>query len=430
VSVSDLAVRCEGLGKQYRLGERESYQALRDTISRVVSAPLRLFRPREAARRAGATIWALRDFSVEIRQGEIVGIMGRNGAGKSTLLKILSRITAPTEGRARIQGRLGSLLEVGTGFHPELTGRDNVYLNGVILGMRKAQIDARFDEIVDFAGVAPFIDTPVKRYSSGMQLRLAFAVAAHIDTDVLVVDEVLAVGDGEFQRRCIGKMEDISKTGRTVLFVSHNMTSLGTLCRRGILLDAGRKTFEGPIGDVINRYMTSVRAHAEGATWSVPETAPGDATVRLKQVRVVGKDGPASTVAMTEDFRVEVVYWNLQANARRVVSVHITNALGVTILTSANLPSASVVPDPWFARPYPVGTFATSCTIPGGLLNDGPHTISVFVNGSALATDNVIVARDVLAFDVQDTGEMRDEYSGPWLGAIRPRLAWDTTQLE
>src|SRR5687767_3921935 len=250
--MSDIAIKCEGLSKQYRIGERESYKALRDVIADAASAPFR--RMRSAFDRSGSdndsngrpsavdgrSFWALNDVSFDVKRGEVVGIIGRNGAGKSTLLKILSRITKPTRGHATIHGRVGSLLEVGTGFHPELTGRENIYLNAAILGMRKAEIERKFDEIVAFAEVEKFIDTPVKRYSSGMYVRLAFAVAAHLEPEILLIDEVLAVGDAQFQKKCLGKMGDVASQGRTVLFVSHQMNQIRRLSDHGIWLDSGR----------------------------------------------------------------------------------------------------------------------------------------------------------------------------------------------
>lgn len=257
--MTDIAIRCEGLSKKYRIGERESYKALRDTLAEVVTAPFRRIRSINSERsmltKERAMFWALRELSFEIKRGEIVGVIGRNGAGKSTLLKILSRITAPTEGEVEIRGRVGSLLEVGTGFHPELTGRENVFLNGAILGMRKAEISRRFDEIVAFAEIEKFIDTPVKRYSSGMYVRLAFAVAAHLEPEILIVDEVLAVGDAQFQKKCLGKMEDVAKHGRTVLFVSHNMQAINTLTNRGLVLSKGRCIADGQTDKVIAEYL-------------------------------------------------------------------------------------------------------------------------------------------------------------------------------
>jgi lipopolysaccharide transport system ATP-binding protein len=255
-------IRSEGLGKRYKLGQRERYGALRDSLAQAFTAPHRWLRPTGESNATGATIWALKDVSFEIQQGELVGIIGRNGSGKSTLLKILSRITEPTEGRVVVTGRVGSLLEVGTGFHPELTGRENVFVNGAILGMKRAEISRKFDEIVAFSEVGTFIDTPVKHYSSGMQMRLAFAVAAHLEPTILLVDEVLAVGDIAFQKKCIGKMGDVAREGRTVLFVSHDLTSVQVLCQRAIRLAHGQVQGIGSVNDEINAYLAESRAFA------------------------------------------------------------------------------------------------------------------------------------------------------------------------
>ena len=275
--MSDVAIKVENLSKLYKIGTRqERYKTLRDTITDAFTTPLRKLKQRAKTREPKVDssvnsklhapssllpsndgfIWALKDVSFEVKHGEVVGIIGRNGAGKSTLLKILSRITEPTEGRAEIHGRVGSLLEVGTGFHPELTGRENIYLNGAILGMKQAEIDRKFDEIVAFAEIEKFIDTPVKHYSSGMYVRLAFAVAAHLEPEILMVDEVLAVGERQFQKKCLGKMGDVAKEGRTVLFVSHNMTAISGLCGRVLLLEQGEIDFEGDVYNGIGRYMS------------------------------------------------------------------------------------------------------------------------------------------------------------------------------
>jgi lipopolysaccharide transport system ATP-binding protein len=258
--MSDIAIRVENLGKRYAIGKRERYKTLRDTLTDALAAPFRRFRNRSSASGNGAPdhIWALKEISFEIPRGEVMGVIGRNGAGKSTLLKVLSRITEPTEGLAEIHGRVGSLLEVGTGFHPELTGRENIYLNGAILGMRKAEIARKFDEIVAFAEIETFLDTPVKHYSSGMYMRLAFAVAAHLEPEILVVDEVLAVGDAQFQKKCLGKMEDVAAAGRTVMFVSHNIAAIEALCSSAVLLSGGRLVARGEAKAVIQRYMRSL----------------------------------------------------------------------------------------------------------------------------------------------------------------------------
>jgi lipopolysaccharide transport system ATP-binding protein len=274
--MSNVAIRVENLGKQYRIGGPQApYKTLRETLSGMAAAPVRRIRSIGRGRLSGGSdniFWALRDVSFEVQTGQVIGIIGRNGAGKSTLLKILSRITEPTEGYAELRGRVGTLLEVGTGFHPELTGRENIYLNGAILGMRRAEIERKFDEIVAFAEVERFVDTPVKHYSSGMYLRLAFAVAAHLDPEILVIDEVLAVGDAQFQKKCLGKMEDVARQGRTVLFVSHNMAAVRNLCSQAILLRDGRAELAGPTDDVIAHYLAS-DAFEAAATVELP---PGD----------------------------------------------------------------------------------------------------------------------------------------------------------
>jgi lipopolysaccharide transport system ATP-binding protein len=304
----DYAIRAEKLGKRYRIGERETYRALRDTLTGAVTAPLRRLRSsRQPA--TDNTIWALRDVSVEVAPGEVLGVIGHNGAGKSTLLKILSRITEPTEGRAEVRGRVGSLLEVGTGFHPELTGRENIFLNGAILGMQRAEIARRFDEMVAFAGVERFIDTPVKRYSSGMYLRLAFAVAAHLEPEILLVDEVLAVGDAAFQKKCLGRMSEVAREGRTVLFVSHNLPSVEKLCQRVIIVDGGRLVMQGDPVSCIAAYLSSHTEPTSGVDLAaVPRLDP-----RLQPVYthldMRAPDGtPVSSVGSGEPLEFHLAY--------------------------------------------------------------------------------------------------------------------------
>ena len=293
--MSDLAITCCGLSKRYRVGERESYRALRDVITNTAAASVRRLRSiipngngsQNGSAKGGDYFWALDDVSFEIKRGEVVAIIGRNGAGKSTLLKILSRITKPTNGSARIHGRVGSLLEVGTGFHPELTGRDNIFLNGAILGMRKREIERKFDEIVSFAEVETFIDTPVKRYSSGMYVRLAFAVAAHMETEILLVDEVLAVGDAAFQKKCIGKMGDVSRAGKTVLLVTHNLPMAQRLCSQGLLLNNGRLVFHGPSSICARRYGELLDENQ--TTKQISSSADGSLSIR--NVRILDEQG-------------------------------------------------------------------------------------------------------------------------------------------
>jgi len=306
--MSELAIRVEGLGKEYRLGgPRERYTTLRDRVNKLASAPFRALRGRGEHSEQNPWFWALKDVSFEVRPGEVVGIIGRNGAGKSTLLKILSRIAEPTEGEADVNGRVGSLLEVGTGFHPELTGRENVYLNGAILGMKRSDIARKFNEIVAFAEVEKFIDTPVKHYSSGMYMRLAFAVAAHLEPEILIVDEVLSVGDAAFQKKCLGKIGDVVHEGRTVLFVSHNMSAVGALCERVLLMRQGRLTFDGPSSAAIARYLQAATVAPSVDLSSVTNRQGPHAYGRLSALSLFDAAGePCDSFAMGEAMIVEL----------------------------------------------------------------------------------------------------------------------------
>ena len=297
--MSDLAIRCENLSKQYRIGSPERYRTLRDAISTTVLAPFR--RSRNNSPNGHGHIWALQDVCCEIKRGEVTGIIGLNGAGKSTLLRILSRITAPTRGVAEIYGRVGSLLEVGTGFHPELTGRENIYLNGAILGMQKSEIDRKFDEIVAFAEVEKFLDTPVKRYSSGMYVRLAFGVAAHLETEVLLVDEVLAVGDAQFQKKCFAKMQEIGTQGRTILFVSHNMSAVRSICEQALIIERGRVVAQGEIDETIDRYLSEINA-----SQAVDEAVETN-TFSVISVEVASVSGPVIKTFDTVQVKVRFV---------------------------------------------------------------------------------------------------------------------------
>ena len=428
--MSDIAIRAHELGKLYRLGQTTSRQAAGNTLSEALAAPFRgagsLFtRPRGRSDSGAADnmLWALRDTSFEIKRGEIVGIIGRNGAGKSTLLKLLSRITEPTEGYADIFGRVSSLLEVGTGFHPELTGRENIYLNGAILGMRRAEVRRKFDEIVDFAEVEKFIDTPVKRYSSGMYVRLAFAVAAHLEPDVLVMDEVLAVGDLRFQRKSLDKMHSIGQEGRTVLFVSHNMPAVTRLCERTILLDGGKVLADGPSHQIVSLYAGSGSGAMAVREWPDPANAPGDDVVRVCAVRVRTEDGQCTdAVDIRQAVGIEMEYEVLQPGNVLVPNYHLFNEEGVYVFVTQDL-------DPeWRGRPRPVGRFISTAWIPGNFLAEG----SLFV-GIAMTTFTPMVLhfsqRDVVAFQVIDSLEgdsARGEYASDMPGVIRPLLKWTT----
>lgn len=415
-----------GLSKRYRIGvPQKAYRTLRENLSGAFARPFRFLRgggvgsPPE-----GATMWALRDVSFEVGEGEIVGVIGRNGAGKSTLLKILSRITEPTEGEVRIRGRVGSLLEVGTGFHPELTGRENVYLNGAILGMRKREIDHKFDEIVGFAEIDRFIDTPVKHYSTGMHMRMAFSVAAHLEPQILIVDEVLAVGDAAFQKKCLGRMGDVVREGRTVLFVSHNMTALQSLCGRAILLDRGRVEEDGPVRQVISRYLREAGASALERVWPDTRTAPGNDKVRLLGARIRPEgEAPAGQVTVRTPFRLEFEFRNLEPGAFLNLSLHLVNEEGVTVFNTFPVGEAG-----WYGKPFPKGLFRSAVHVPGALLNAGMHRVLLLV----VRDQGIVIYRqdDVLVFDVRDDPERRGAWYGNWTGAVRPDLRWETERLE
>jgi len=385
--VPETSIRAEGLGKRFRIGTREPYRTLREALAHAVAAPFRRGGAGSAAEAPDApdSIWALRDVSFEVRRGEVVGIVGPNGAGKSTLLRILARITEPTRGRAEIRGRVGSLLEVGTGFHPELTGRENVYLNGAILGMRRAEIRARFDAIVDFAGVETFLDTPVKRYSSGMRVRLAFAVAAHLEPEILIVDEVLAVGDAAFQQRCLGKMSDVAGEGRTVLFVSHHMPSVSALCTRALLLDGGRVCADGPVERVIDAYLARVRGRAEAP---VAERADRAGTGRLRFTAVeVGGAEPGAAPRTGAPLRIAVRYRGKSPEPLRGVrlALLVTDGRGhrVCAFDTRFL-------DADFAELPPAGEIA--CTVPRLPLAAGRYELGLWAEARGEVADHVEAA--------------------------------------
>src|SRR6185369_6630804 len=326
------AIEVEHLAKRYQIGgHRElQYKTIRDTLASLVR--------RGETRSVRETIWALDDVTFSINAGEAIGIIGRNGAGKSTLLKVLSRITEPTRGHARLHGRVGSLLEVGTGFHPELTGRENIFLNGAILGMGKAEIARKLDEIVAFSEIAQFLDTPVKRYSSGMYVRLAFAVAAHLDADILIVDEVLAVGDASFQRKCLKKMEDIGQHGRTVLFVSHNLASITRLCSRAILLEKGHVERDGAAHEVVRFYLHSDLGTTAAREWPDPQAAPGNEVARLRAIRVRTHDGEVTEkIDIRKAVQLELEWDVLQPGHVLVPNLHFHNEEGLVIFITSDL---------------------------------------------------------------------------------------------
>ena len=423
-----VAISVEDVSKRFRLGTIGEHQRLTEAISSGLKS---LFaRGTQISGSASKEFWALQHISFEIEQGEVVGIIGHNGAGKSTLLKILSRIVTPTSGRVGVRGRIGSLLEVGTGFHPELTGRENIFLNGAILGMKRSEIRKRFDQIVEFAEVSQFLDTPVKRYSSGMTVRLGFSVAAHMEPDVLIIDEVLSVGDQAFQNRCMGKATELGNQGRAILVVSHNLAAISNICSRAMLLDHGTIVLDGEPKQAIERYMQGMRFDTGKVQWE-PDGAPASDQVRLRSVSVRNTSAQTSSnqVEIDQPILFEVDYEVLSDGAVNTVQIHLKDENGVFVLSSANAPSMSLAPDGSFGKPLGVGRYRAECVLPPNFLNDSRYVLSVFL-GPEIGKATV-QCDSVLAFSVLDTGAMRKEFLGSWYGpVIRPRLAWSTNPVE
>jgi lipopolysaccharide transport system ATP-binding protein len=424
-----LAIRAEGVGKEYRIGQAQlRHNTLRDRLASSAGQLSRRIRSLGVGRPERGTMedrfWALRDVSFELSRGETLGIIGHNGAGKSTLLKILSRITEPTTGEIALRGRVGSLLEVGTGFHTELTGRENIFLNGAILGMTRDDIVRKFDAIVAFAEIDRFIDTPVKHYSSGMYLRLGFSVAAHLEPEILIVDEVLAVGDAQFQKKCLGKMGEVASEGRTVILVSHNMTAVQSLCERALWLDRGLLVMDGAPAEVIPQYLAEAVNIAVDREWPDVAAAPGNDDVRLRAARVRTLDGsPAEAVTVRTPLELEFEYWNLRPGAHLNLSLHVYNQEGTLVFNTASITEPS-----WHARAFPEGLFCTSCVVPGDLLNDGVYRVELlFVKdqGSILFRHP-----EALVFPVNDERAPGVAWHGKWPGAVRPALVWKTRDLE
>jgi lipopolysaccharide transport system ATP-binding protein len=419
------AIEADGLSKRYRIGQMQAaYGTLRDSLVRTSARMTGREKPPERQE-----IWALRDVSFNVGEGEVLGIIGRNGAGKSTLLKILTRITAPTNGNAVIRGRVGSLLEVGTGFNPELTGRENVFLNGSILGMKRREIQRKLPEIVEFAGIDRFIDTPVKRYSSGMYVRLAFSVAAHLEPEIMLVDEVLAVGDAEFQQRCLGRMEDFSGTGRTVLFVSHNMQTINQLCDRVIWLDDGQVAEDGDPSRVVTHYLQST-SYATGAyiSWPDDETAPGDDLARLLAVRAINEDGNLSeTVDVREPVGIEMRYRILRPGPGVFTKIRVRDARGDVAFNAMDIEShANGSSEP--------GVYVATAWIPGNLLNEGKTIVDVAVCTMRSPKLHQRAARyEAVFWNVIDPGDgdsARGRFFGPLTGIVRPLLDWSVARVE
>lgn len=419
--MSDLAVHVEHLSKRYQLGATHAHTG---SLAGALAQGLRRLVGRRPAVPASApdSLWALRDVSFEIKKGEVFGVIGTNGSGKSTLLKILSRVTEPTAGRALINGRFCGLLEVGTGFHPELTGRDNVFMSGAILGMKREEIARKFDEIVAFAEVEQFIDTPVKHYSSGMYVRLGFSVLAHMDPDILIVDEVLAVGDVRFQKKCMGKMEDVGQHGRTVILVSHDMPAITRMCSRAILLNKGQVVEAGPAHEVVNHYLHA--GHIQPAVeWPDPAQAPGNDVVRLRAVRVKTEAGHVTDrFDIRKPIELEVDFEVIKAGHVFVPVFNLYNEEDVTVFIAHDR-------DPtWQRKPRPMGRYVSTARIPGNFLAEGVMTVA-----SLMMTEDPFRlhahAPRVIGFRVDDSGDgdsARGDFHGRWPGVVRPLLEWRT----
>ena len=412
--MSDIAIKIEGVGKKYTVG-KEKDSSLRGTLSGVL----------KSAAAKGEDFWALKDVSFDIKKGEVVGIIGRNGAGKSTLLKILSQITKPTSGRIEIDGRVASLLEVGTGFHPELTGRENIFLNGTILGMSRKEVKDKFEDIVKFSGVAKFIDTPVKHYSSGMYVRLAFAVAAYLEPEILIIDEVLAVGDASFQKKCLGKMGDIAKNGRTVIFVSHDMGAVASLCTRGILLDKGAVLFEGSVNEVIDKYMSNSKDEIESSEkYKLRNYSEWDEKIILHKICIISEKGtPITNFSIDEKVGILIDFEVLDdKNINPIPNIHISHGLGGKVVCSVN---------PFNNNSFSKkGLYSTVAWIPQNYFNNGYFNLGVAI--STLDPVKVHVADyHALSFEVIDNLESksRNGFAGKMDGYTRPIWEWENKNI-
>lgn len=414
--MTDIAIHVENLSKKYKLGAMyERQDTLRDLLVTAVRSP---FRKRQKS--DDQILWALKDVSFDIERGSVVGIVGRNGAGKSTLLKVLSRVTDPTSGIGEIRGRVGSLLEVGTGFHPELTGRENIYLNGAILGMKRMEIEKKFDEIVEFSEVAKFIDTPVKRYSSGMYLRLAFAVAAHLEPDILVVDEVLAVGDAEFQRKCLGKMSDVAEEGRTVLFVSHNMSAILRLTSETMVLEKGKVVKRAPSVEAVDYYLSSGFAETGERYWEEDEVPASSAPFKPIALRIKNEQGLVlNTIRSIEKMTIEFEYQLQEAITGLRVGFYLMSSRGEFVFTSFDTDNPSQY-DKYSSRD--AGKYFSKCEIPADTFNEGRFVVGV--NASTFRIRRYFQDERAITFNIDPAGAPGMQWPEQRLGPIRPRLNW------
>jgi len=430
---SEIAVSVKGVSKRYRIGVQDALEDnLFKSVLQTIKKPIANYKkyrsfyefddPRAGGDDPADVLWALKDIDFDVFEGQALGIVGANGAGKSTLLKVLTGITPPTTGEIKIRGRVSSLLEVGTGFHPELTGRENVFLNGTMLGMKRAEVHRKFDEIVAFSGVEKFLDTPVKRYSSGMRVRLAFAVAAHLEPEVLIIDEVLAVGDAAFQRKCLNKMDDSSKQGRTVLFVSHNLPAISRLCSRAILLQEGKIVLEGTSSEVVSAYLRNADRDTSDMQWSEKD-APGDDIARLRSVRVIDKQGQSpDSFDLRYPIGIEMKYDVGESGRKLLPHIVVVNDQGLTLFTVLET-------DPeWHGKTRKAGSYTTTVWFPGNMLADGRFFVTAIMS-SMEPFENHFHLPEVVGFHVEDSFEVdgaRGIYTGNMDGVIRPKLGWET----
>ncbi len=408
----NLAIKVQNLGKKYKIGKSKKYLTLRDSLVNFIQKPFSQSETEE--------IWALKNVSFEVKKGEVLGIIGANGAGKSTLLKILTQITKPTTGKIKLCGRVSSLLEVGTGFHSELTGRENIYMNGSILGMTKKEIEEKFDEIVDFSGLKKFLDTPVKRYSSGMRVRLAFSVAAHLEPEILLIDEVLAVGDAEFQKKCLGKMEDVSQqAGRTVLFVSHNMIAVRNLCKKVIWLEKGKIRQIGNAEAVTNTYYQENIKYNDFKEWS-KDDQPGNKQVKIKSIAIKTENNTKNITTNTP-IKIEIKYKNLVEDNPLTITLHLLSK-GVVAFTTNSKNNKN-----WQHKKLPKGTYVSTCYIPENLLNNNTYSLNLLFIKNLSKT--IFILENIINFKVIESANVERKWFGKRQGVVRPMLKWKTKKL-
>lgn len=430
---NNTAIEVDNVSKIYRIGAKEEmHDSFAKAAFNFIINPLKNYRKyrslyvfddaKESIEAPSNIIWAVKDVSFDVAKGDVLGIIGKNGAGKSTLLKILCRITNPVKGRVRTRGRISSLLEVGTGFHDELTGRENVYLNGTILGMSRLEVKQKFDEIVNFSGVEKFIDTPVKRYSSGMKVRLAFSVAAHLEPEILIVDEVLAVGDADFQKKCLNKMENVGQQGRTVVFVSHNMAAVTRLCQRAILMDQGKVIDNGPASQIVAAYLTSGTGTSAKREWKDSDKAPSGKYTRLNAVKIRTDERIAESIDIRQPFTIEITFDVFEPGAILLPNFGLYNEEGICVFAAVDTDME------WRKKIRPKGRFTSIAHVPGNLLAEGVHFLNCFM--ITLNPDSIeFGVPSVASFTIIDSFDgdsARGDYAKNLIGVVRPLLTWKT----